>query len=350
MRSVSSVRVEKVAFHELHRRPSGEVDLRLSEVSLVLDRVDDDGEPSAERYLTEHVMRSLNDPIALAASFESPELPTPHALERLFEDDDFLAASQDVARQLFEVLKHDARISAGTVAVVQYLPDGGDRCVGVIKFDPSTGFTLVERLVGEKTQLVLDTVDGVLPSVRERLQKCAFVRRRAAGQPFQLLVLDRQTRSEEVADWFLHRFLSAEEVATDQTRTQEFYRAAVKARQAVEADLTESQRRGLDAARDQALRDNHISVDTFIENRAELPTDDVRERYRAAFEGSVTDHDFDVDRPTAERLLKKAKFVGDGGLVLIVDLDDIERVGELEHDPVDDRPFVRIWTESWDRK
>lgn len=351
MRNVKSVVVERVAFHELSRSKQGAVKLRLSDIALEFEPQVDGHDPDpVEGYLTEHVHRSLGDALAVAASFDDPQLPTPYAIGRLFDDDEFLDASQDVARQLLGALEADGRISPGTIAVIQYVPDNGNRCIGLVKFDPSLGFTLAEKRVKEKVGLTLSSVNGVMPSVRERLQKCAFVRQPAGGDTYQLLALDRQGRADEIADWFLHRFLTATAVATAETRTQSFYRAAALARQDVAPDLTEAQKRGLDAARDQALRDKRISTGTFIDNRDELPTEEIRSRYREVFESAITDKEFDVDRSTADRLLKRAKFVGDGGLTLQVDLDDIERVGVLERDPILNRTFVRLWTETWDRK
>lgn len=350
MRSPSAVSVERVVFHEI----TGERDdrqLSLSDAIVDFDDMDPDDEDLVHEYLRRHVEQSLADSQSVAVNFVDAAHPTPHAIHTAFESSQLLDASQDLARRLKEILDADGRIAPGTLAVLHYVPafDGeeGDRSIGIIKLNPAPGFTVRRDLDGGNITLTLDTVNGVLPSVRERLQKCAFVRPHAEDEDFQVLALDRQTRGDGLASWFLDRFLDAAPIATDTDRTEAFYVAAAHARDAIDSDLTSEQRRHLDAARASALGGLRIDVVDFVDNLGMIEGE-TKDRYRTIITEGITDPSFVVDLDLAKRLLRQPKYTGDHGLTVKIDRDFQHLIGdEPEFDKAEGRHFVRIYTETW---
>ena len=347
MRDIEAAIVDEAIFHRIERTDDGEVFLRLSETSIRTD----DNELDVLDYLGKHIRASVGDNGAVAANIGDDALPISHALEMALEPATYVDASKDLARHLYEQVKKDKRISDGTLAVVRYRPlvdeVTGPGSLAIMKLDPSVQFTVEEETTASGVRITLRPVESVLPSVRERLQKAAFLRP-TTDHEYRMLVLDRQTRGDDVASWFMSSFLGAEPATTDQTRTDDFYRAVSLIEQELGDDLGERERRHLAAARDQALRDATVDTRRWVENRSEL-TDDQKATAERVLQRELTDREFTVHRSTADKLLRRARYEGDEGLVVTIPTEFEDRVGQVQTDPNTGESFVRIRTSKLER-
>lgn len=346
MREIDVAVVGEAIVHIVGRRATGDVDVQLSDTSLR----DADGDAGVIEYIAEHIKNGLTDSSAVAADFEDPNAVAAAAFNAALDPKRFVAESKVVARQLGDLVQKDKRLSDGTFVVARYQPvtQGvtGVKCLAVIKLDASAHFTPSVRRTDAGQRITLQPVESILPSAGERLQKAAFLRPRK-GAEHQLLVVDRQTGRDWVARWFMADYLGATPTATDQTRTDGFYRAVRFIDQAL--DLDDEQRRQFEAAGDQALRDGRIDTRSWVANRVEL---DAAQKQVALgiLDQEVPDVEFAVHRETATRLLKTARFQGDDGLVVTVPSEHADRVvGVPEQDRNTGEWYVRLRTTTMRR-
>ena len=90
-------------------------------------------------------------------------------------------------------------------------------------------------------------LQDALPTLRERLQKCAFVRTVRPGDDYHLLVLDRQV-PDVSARFFMEGFLGAEVAFDDKALTEGLYRALIAARSSLQQTLPMDRLVALDEA------------------------------------------------------------------------------------------------------
>jgi hypothetical protein len=199
-------------------------------------------------FLAGHVDQGLRDPQAKAANFVvhgkdrvsglCGRLLAPRA--RLVE------ISRQLATRLYDVMEGDGRISDGTLAVLLSDATDGDgnrqRFVALLKLDPSDGFRTVEDTDADGRHVLrIELESEILPTVRERVQKCAFVHIANPSAEYEMLLVDRQRGRQRELDvvsrFFVSDFLGAEFVLDPAERTKRLYRSLREARNDVADEL-----------------------------------------------------------------------------------------------------------------
>ncbi len=346
---VQDVHVDAVIVHLLD--PRGPRGLVLSERALPLDV-----EKMFVDYIATHIANALDDPAVRSARFLAPlstDARAPDAVcAALLEGTTALVeGSHLLATRLYDIIAADGRISSGNVVVCLYRQgDDPSGVLALIKVDPSEALrqTTHHDAAGLAYESI-DVVENVLPSTRERLQKCAFVFPRARRRDFDLVLLDRQT-SAPAADFFMKTFLCAELAHDARQSTDLLYKACASAQNALRGRLTPRENEALEAARTAAFGMTTIDVAAWTD-ALPLPPQ-YRAEMRAAIETRLPDRSFALD-PTyaAQVLARRRRFHGDDGLVVAasaafwdsdaVTVERIERPGET--------PYFRVTltTEEW---
>lgn len=311
--------------------------------------------PDVFRFLANHVEAGLSDPSAVAAQFVvAGDERTPALVDGILADPESLVrASQALARHLNTVVGADGRISDGAlvVALCEGL-DGGSsvQFVSILKLDPGSAYRPVRaRQPDGSTLISLERQHGILPTNRERLQKAAFIRADEAGEEYRLLALDRQTATEP-AQFFVARFLGAEDVLDPTQRTLRLYRSLLEARNEVAPQLTAAQLAAFERIVDGTMARTAVNVDELVET---LPVpDEARARVETIIGRALPDREFDLDADRAQRLVRKRKFKGDNNLQLSVPSEFYDQMVEVTDVPGSNPPVreVRIRTRRWQEK
>ncbi len=175
MRNVTNVQLDDVIFHILD--PQSVQGLVLSERALPLV-----GHERVAEYLAAHIRNSLQDPLAHAASFVAvaPELASGVCADILTGKRLLVEGSRWLAEKLYGLISGDKRIAAGDLGVCLFR-DGDaanpTRYLGLLKMDPSPVFRhCTERDEHGRLYVSFEEEPNILPTTRERLQKCAFIR------------------------------------------------------------------------------------------------------------------------------------------------------------------------------
>jgi len=315
--------------------------------------------PQLVDYFTTHIVNGLRDPSARAASFTSiTRANTAGICQALLDGTlDLVAGSRLLAERLHGIVSKDSRIKPGSLAVIKYRAantSGPSEYLALMKVDPSQALRPVtERDDQGRLYVSFEVTPDVMPTTRERLQKCAFIRPLVPRAEFDMMLLDRQAGSQElqpVARFFSEAFLGAQLTFDARQRTHRFYLAAIGAQNELRPQLTPQQSDELRQAINTAVTSDVLDVDAWIAALS-LPQAQ-RETIDAKITRSLPDREFEVDRDYANTLLRKRRFSGDYGLQVEVSAEDfgavvtsVERIDEPGAPP---RWRVTIETERWD--
>src|SRR3954447_119178 len=296
---------------------SGQLDL--SQVPLPLD---DD----VAAFLAGHIVRGLHDSRARAADFviRGGGRTADLCNELLTDETKLVDISQRLAEHMYKVTEDDDRVSDGTLAVCLCDVTGSngesERILALLKLDPSPAYrTVVEADEHGQPLLRLALEDGILPSMTERVQKCAFIRADGDDLEFQMLLVDRQRSTEGasgVARFFIGDFLGAELVMDAPERTRRLYRGLKTGYNKVAPELEAEKLIELDEAITEAVSGLDANVDEII---AKLPVDEMaKQTFDDAIARRLPQRQFDLDLQVAERFVKRRNFEGDNGLRLSI--------------------------------
>jgi hypothetical protein len=348
MRNPGSVELGDVIVHILDPRGRGFV---ASERTLPL--TDD-----LKAYFATHVRNSLEDVSAKAATFKAiDDQAVSGVCDRLLKGQtDLVTGSGTLARRLYAIMSSDRRISPGDLVVCFYeaanTPDV--RHLALLKIDPSQVFRHTTKTDAQgRTYVAFEVETEAMPTVRERLQKCAFIRPLDPRPDYDMLLLDRQAgMARDVAKFFAEDFLGVDPAFDARMRTNLLYRSLVSARNQLTPDaISRQEQADLDDAIRGAMTLKQIDVDTWIDGLDASP--EVKAQIERVVSKNLPDRKFELDRPAAQSLVKKRRFRGDDGLKVEVRADAYERVvhavTHVKHDP-GKPPYYRvvIHTEKWD--
>jgi len=260
--------------------------------------------------------------------------------------------SRQLARRLHDILRGDGRISPGDLVVGLYHTGVGEAafpCLVLIKMNPGEVFRQ-DYVQGEdgRHRMKITLLDQVLPTERERLQKCACIRH--TGQEYDMILLDRQIRSQAVARFFTEDFLKARLALDDGQRTIRFYDCVTGCHDAIRERLTSEEYEEVRMYIRHSMRRPTLDLAQWAD---ELPlADPLKAEFRRALEMEVVDGGVEVDRATATRLLRNHQYLGSHGLKVQFD----ERFNLIREEKRVERPGevpgweITLFTETWVQK
>jgi hypothetical protein len=305
-------------------------------------------------FLAGHVDQGLRDPQASAANFAVHDEDRAFGLcDRLLAPEPpIIEISQRLATQLYGIMQRDERVSDGTFAVLlcDAVEAGGtqQRFVALVKLDPSEAYRTVEGMDPAGRQILrLEVESDILPTVRERLQKCAFVCPADPALEYRMLVVDRQRGPGVVSRFFIADFLGAESFLDPAERTARLYRSLRQARNEVADELDAGELVALDDIIGGTVVTRSVNLDDLV---GALPLrEEVRQRIDEIVSRSLPDRQFDLDREVVQRFVRRRTFEGDNGLRLSVPAEFFEQMISPADAPGTDpglRRFI-IETRKW---
>ena len=327
MRYAADIQFQQLVVHILAPwHPSG---LVLSETTCPLT-----DNPLLVEYFTSHIENSLGDQATKAAKFKEIATETTAGMCQGVLDGslDLVEGSRQLAGWLYDIMARNRAIKAGDLAVCLFRAGNRPeipRYLALLKLDPSAVLRHVtQRDAQDKLFVSFEVQQDVLPTTRERLQKCAFVQPLAPRPDYDMMLLDRQVgRREEraVAKFFAEDFLNCEMALDARQRTHHFYVGALNAystlRPQLDPEEDEALRQGIDAV----VASKSVDVDQWLSS---LP---LEEDHKATIDRIVSeqlpDREFDIDREyAAQRLVQRRRFRGDFDLRVDVRADRFDQI------------------------
>ncbi len=352
MRYISDIQLDQAIVHIVDPgQPNGYI---LSERALPLA-----ANPSLVEYFIGHVRNSLRDPTASAARFAtlSPGGAAQICAGLLAGQQDLVDGSRQLADRLYQIIAKDKRIKGGSLAVCLYHSDDYPTTpafLALLKIDPGQAYRpRIEKDASGKLLVNFEIESNVMPSAREKLQKCAFIQPLDPRPEYDMILLDRQARPDEalqVARFFKETFLEAEHAFDARQRTKRLYRALLSAQNQLRPELTPAQVDDLSQAIAGAVNSDTISLDEWIEA---LPlADEQKQQVNEVVVANLPDREFEIDRAYGQELSQKRRFRGDHDLRVEVPAEHYAQIirSAEQITPPGEPPRWRvvIETEKWE--
>jgi len=311
----SSIDIRWAALHIVD--PHGPGGFQLSDRELALD-------DAVKLFFRDHISRSLADPAAKGARFDGRKSPLKSVVGQWRQGKrQLLELSREAAQLLYSIVREDRRISGSVVAVCESEDETGTS-LGLLKLDPSRAFRPRVQKTPQGTYVELESLQNVVPSSGDRLQKCAFFPRKTTRLGHDMVVLDRQASGEETAQFFTEKFLCAIPHFDDRELTQRFYDTVLTSYNDLRATLSRTQADHLRDSLEAALQQESLDVDQWVETRR-LPKS-TKQVLRSALHLNLPAKTFKLDEPVAQKLTRVRKFRGDGGFVLVLNSSVYDQV------------------------
>lgn len=346
MRYSTGIKLEQLIVHLVDpRRANGFV---LSERCIPLK-----GEEKLVEYFTGHIQNSLQDTVIQAAQFSTLNdgLVAEVCRAVLDGNTDLVDGSRTLAERLYPIIKKDQRISSGNLAACIYQTENfsGAKFLALLKIDPSD--VLRQKLETDsqgKQYVSFQTETNIMPTTRESLQKCAFIKPLELGQyDYDMMLLDRQVQ-KQVAQFFTKDFLEAKLTFDNYQKTELFYESMVAVRNELRPELTFQENKNLKLAIDYALSSNQVNTNQLIEALS------LKDKHKQRIEKRLCDlpnQEFTPDQSYVQKLTRKLRYSGDHNLRITVNAEGSDQViHSVKHINEPGKPpynEITIHTEKW---
>ena len=343
MRNPQDIEIQKLAVHILNNH--------VDPPDITISEEESEVAPEINDFFASHIRNSLADENAKIAKFSRGRGAARELCrEALANNRRFLRNSRNLAELLFAPMRQTRAISAGDMVVCLYTASNlVGPFLGIFKMDLSEAFAHDIQRHNGRVKISIRPQDNVLPSPKQRLQKCAFIRPRS--RDYDLVILDNQiahlSDSPGVANFFSRTFLDCELWQTDQEKTRLFRRLTTKWVDEHYEELGAGQAQTLyDGAR-QAILSESVNVRDF--GSVLIPDRRLREDYESYLnQGGLRDVQFVPDKAYAEHATRKRKFRADGDILVTGDadrFDDLVTVNTIRD--AQNRITVTIRTTRW---
>ena len=264
MRDATNIQLDELIVHILDpRNPDGMV---LSECAIPLEE-----NQLLRNYFINHVKNSLKLSTANAAVFEAIDEKIVSGIcnDLLKGTIDLVKGSSKLAEKLYDIIAEDKRINACDLAVCFYRAecDGiTSKYLALLNIEPSEVFRHEMKTDSEgNTYIDFKIEKDVMPTTGEQLQKCAFIQNLNPRSNYDMILVDRQKRGQEVAKFFVKDFLGAKPALDTQQRTKKLYESLRLAHNKLRLELKPEQDKSLDQAIRVAIKSTHINVETWVD-------------------------------------------------------------------------------------
>ncbi|GAA0083869.1 nucleoid-associated protein [Clostridium sp. MB05] len=182
------------------------------------------------KFLHRHIEKCFKDEELKYAIFN----PERNIVKELVQDylngidDNLINLSQELARQLFIIMKANVNIPSCDLIVISLITDQGPM-IGILKMDYVKNFTHQVEFIENKIGIGIVPQSAGLPASSQRIQKAAFIKPIRENQAYNLMVIDKQKKSKEEeaygANYFISNFLGCSIVNNERDMTKTFLKA-----------------------------------------------------------------------------------------------------------------------------
>ncbi len=345
MRDATDIHVDEVILHIL---PRDKPNPQLSQLP-----IPPDSDERIFNYFKAHIENSLRDPQARTARFTDFQNPRAVVCRGLQDGSiELVEGSQRLAKDLHAILRRDERLATGDLALCRFRGKEGDeekRYLALMKLDPATAFRQKRRRGPQgEPYITFEIEKEIMPTERERLQKCAFVRNLdPRPEDYDMLLLDLQIRTPDgpvVAKFFKKNFLQAELALNDEEATKLIYRKLGVARKVLKPRLDADRYEHLERTFNGALAASTVDIADLVESL------DLEENEKKVVSRSLSEIPQNVV-PIVQGVVEKERvketetYLGDDGLKVVKPLIYPEEYFIVEP-PTEDLPRYRITIES----
>jgi hypothetical protein len=221
MEYISDINIQEAVIHIVDSNADEPI---LNEYSLELNE-------DTYKFLHRHIEKCFKDEELKYAIFN----PERNIVKELVQDylngidNNLIGLSQELARQLFIIMKGNLNIPSCDLIIVSLITDQGPM-IGILKMDYVKNFT--HQVEFKENKIGIDIVPQAagLPASSQRIQKAAFIKPIRENQSYNLMVIDKQRKSKDEeeygANYFISNFLGCSIISNERDMTKTFLKAA----------------------------------------------------------------------------------------------------------------------------
>lgn len=140
---------------------------------------------------------------------------------------DIVEVSQELARQLFYIMRANINIPSCDLLTVSISTDQGPM-LAILKMDYVKNFTHKVDFFENKIGIGIVEHQAGLPTSGQKIQKCAFIKPLREDNEVELMVIDKNKRileDEYGIDWFINNYLGCTIIQNERDMTKTFLNA-----------------------------------------------------------------------------------------------------------------------------
>ncbi|MEW8994798.1 nucleoid-associated protein [Clostridium sp.] len=291
-------------------------------------------------FIFKHIQRCLKDEELKYAIFNKERNIVKEVCQEYLNGENSLTnVSKELASQMFILMRSKGSIPSCDLLTVSFTTEYG-AFIGVFKMDYIKNYMHNVEFVDGKIGIDIVPQFTGLPSSSSRIQKCAFIKAMANDNPYDLLVIDKQSKNnkenkEYGANYFIDNFLGCTIIENERDKTKQFLKVTEKWTQNALNENAESQEIVRREVKKRLREEDSIDLNNFAEEVFK-GDESLKENFRTfAIESGVSET-VDLDKQWVEKKLKRVRLKIDKDIDLYISEEayndinkfEIERVGD----------------------
>lgn len=369
MRDIQNIQVDNVIVHILDPGntgllPPGFIKSTRGGLLLSIKPINIAKNPDAYDFIKRHILSVLGDNNLRAAKFPDNGLNSiSETCNGLIKKTGLLVnESQSIAEKLFGIMINDKRISACDLAVCLFYGDTEesdpkdpkkkivitDKYLALLKLDPSSVFQNAISVTGGPA-VDLEKINLVFTS--ERLQKAAIIQFVQPKNEYDMLLLDRQVSKEkgpEIAEFFRKDFLDCGLAFDDYFLTKMLYYILIRIENRLREMGFEEEAVYFSRLILQILLQEEFHFDEWRDT-LEIPPENEKEVIEVILDEikDLPQKNFKIDEKVSNKVLQKARYIGDHGLIVEIEANHRDCIKERRSDGTNRKWKITIETQMW---
>ena len=222
MEYIKEVNINEAIIHVLDNNADEPI---LNEYALDLDE-------EKYNFLLKHIQKCLKDEDLKYGVFnEDRNIVKDLSQEYLNGENNLLVVSKELARQMFTLMRSKGSIPSCDLIVVSFTTEYGP-ILGIFKMDYIKNYVHTIEFVDNKLGIDIVPQYTGLPGSSQRIQKCAFLKPIRKENNFDLMVIDKKSKSKEneenSSNYFIENYLGCTTFDNKRDITKNFVKAAEK--------------------------------------------------------------------------------------------------------------------------
>ena len=247
-------------------------------------------------------------------------------------DNDLIGLSQELARQLFIIMKANINIPSSDLLVVSLVTDKGPM-IGILKMDYVKNFTHQVDFREEKIGIKIVPQAAGLPGSGQRIQKAAFIKPIRENERYNLMVIDKQRKSKDEdeygANYFINNFLGCSVISNERDMTKTFLKATENwTRSNVTQDADKAER--IRTKVKEKLREEEVINIEELSNELFKEEPHIKEDFSKFVKSHNLDDEIPVDKQWVEKKLKRVRLKIDKDIDLYINEEAYHDLSKFE--------------------
>lgn len=290
-------------------------------------------------FIFKHIQRCLKDEELKYGVFNKERnIVKELSQEFLNGENSLINISKEIATQLFILMRSKGNIPSCDLLIVSFTTEVGP-FLGLFKMDYIKNYMHnIECLDGKIGIGIVPQFTG-LPASTSRIQKCAFIRTINPENNYDLLVIDKNSKSKENEEYgtnyFIDNYLGCNIVANERDNTKQFVKTVEKWTQNMLSENAEKQENVRREIKKRLKEDESIHIESLSEEIFSSD-EEMKNNFRIFAKENGIDNDIKLDKQWIDKKLKRVRLKIDKDIDLYISEEayndvnrfEIERVGD----------------------